>query len=466
MSQSPVLPRILVVDDDPGHLESLALLLKGWGYAVTQASRGEQAVALVEEGPFDAVLMDVRMPGMSGVEALTRIKQRNPAVPVLIMTAYSSVDVAVEALKAGAYDYLTKPLDFELARLALERALDHTRLKEENATLRAQLPAAFDPGRIIGTSPALQEALAMAAVAAQSEAVTLVTGESGTGKELIARAVHANSARAHKPLITLNCAALTASLLESELFGHEKGSFTGADKRREGRIVQADHGTLFLDEIGELDALIQAKLLRMLQQGEVQRVGSDDVLTVDVRVIAATNRDLEAEVAAGRFRQDLFYRLNVLHIHVPALRERLEDIPLLAQHFLERFASKYSKPLKRFTPQAMDALVRHHWPGNIRELENAIERAVLLAAGEYVGERELPLALRQASPAATAPAVLPAGHPDPAAPSLAGRPLDEVEKTAILETLTQTGGNKSEAARLLGISRVTLHKKLQAYGVE
>ncbi|MCA1943903.1 MAG: sigma-54 dependent transcriptional regulator [Desulfovibrio sp.] len=458
------IPRILVVDDDLGHLESLALLLKGWGYAVTPATRGEEAAALVEQGPYDAVLMDVRMPGLSGVEALARIKQRNPAVPVLIMTAYSTVDVAVEALKAGAYDYLTKPLDFELVRLALDRALDHTRLKKENASLRARLPDAFDPGCIIGVSPALQEALAMAAVAARSEATALVTGESGTGKELIARAVHANSARARRPLVPLNCAALTASLLESELFGHEKGAFTGADKRREGRILQADGGTLFLDEIGELDALIQAKLLRVLQQGELQRLGSDDVLTVDVRIIAATNRDLEAEVAAGRFRQDLFYRLNVLHIHVPALRERPEDIPLLAQHFLDTFAAKYGKSLKRFTPQAMDALVRHGWPGNVRELENAIERAALLAAGEYVSERELPLALRQA---AAAPLPLQAGaDTTPAPPSLAGRTLEDVEKAAILQTLAQTGGNKSEAARLLGISRVTLHKKLQGYGVE
>ncbi len=454
---------ILVVDDDAGHRESVSMLLKGWGYGVSQAASGEDAVTLVEAGPFDAVLMDVRMAGMSGVAAMERILQRNPAVPVLIMTAYSSVDVAVEALKAGAYDFLTKPLDFDLLRHALLRALDHTRLQEENAALKAQMPATFDPGHIIGSSPALQEALAMAAVAAQSEATVLILGESGTGKELLAKAVHANSARKQHPLVTINCAALTASLLESELFGHEKGAFTGADKRREGRMQQAHGGTLFLDEIGELDPLIQAKLLRVLQQGEIQRVGSDAVMIVDVRILAATNRSLEEEVAAGRFRQDLFYRLNVLRIDAPALRQRPGDIPALAHHFLEAFARKYHKPLKRFTPQAMDGLVRHDWPGNVRELENAIERAVLLAAGEYVSERELPLALRTA---AACDAQTTGDSMSPAVAPLAGRSLGELEKAAILETLSQTGGNKSEAARVLGISRVTLHKKLQAYGVE
>jgi two-component system, NtrC family, response regulator HydG len=447
-------PTVLIVDDDRGHLAMLRTMVRGWGYAVEGVQDGESAVERIRDHPFDAVLMDVRMAGMSGLDALERIKGYNPAIPVLIMTAYSSVDTAVRALKSGAYDYLTKPLDFDVLRLTLERALDHSRLKTENADLRRRIPMEFDLAHIIGRGRAMRELLGMLAMVAPTEATVLVAGESGTGKELVAKALHFNSQRRKGPLVTVNCAALTETLLESELFGHEKGAFTGAERQRDGRFMQADKGTLFLDEIGEIAPAVQAKLLRAIQEREIQRVGGDRVIGVDVRIIAATNRELKADVEAGRFREDLYYRLNVVALTVPPLRERSEDIPLLAQHFLQRFADKNRKPIKGFTPRAMDLLLRHEWPGNVRELENAVERAVILSPGEYVTERELPLNL---------------GDPDEGAaavdrkPALAGERLEEVERQAILATLEQTGGNKSESARILGITRATLHKKLKKW---
>jgi two-component system, NtrC family, response regulator HydG len=447
-------PAILIVDDDPGHQSSLSILIKGWGYEVFTADNGALAVENVRKRPFDAVLMDVRMAEMDGIEALRRIKEYNPAVPVLIMTAYSSVDSAVQALKSGAYDYLTKPLDFDELRITLERALDHTRLAVENRALKEQLPRSFQLDAIIGKSPSMQALLEMVAMVAPSEATVLITGESGTGKELVAKAIHGLSPRKNAPLVTVNCAALSETLLESELFGHEKGAFTGADRRREGRFVLADKGVIFLDEIGEIPLPMQAKLLRVLQEREVQRVGSDTPIQVDVRIIAATNRDLSRAVSRGEFREDLFYRLNVVTLRVPPLRERKEDLPLLAQHFLTLFGEKNRKNLRGFTPQAMDLLLRHDWPGNVRELENAVERAVIMAMSNWVGENDLPLVVLQGSPDSLEPSV-----------EAGARPLEVVEKEAVLSTLEQTGGNKSEAARLLGISRVTLHKKLKKYGI-
>ncbi|WP_027366846.1 sigma-54-dependent Fis family transcriptional regulator [Desulfocurvibacter africanus] len=446
-------PKVLIVDDDQGHLAMLATMAKGWGYEVEKAEDGLQAVAKVKERAFDALLMDVRMARLGGIEALREIKEYNPAIPVLIMTAYSSVESAKEALKAGAYDYLTKPLDFDELRITLERALDHTRLREENRVLRQRMDSNSIQPNIIGRSQSMKELLDILAMVAPTEATVLVTGESGTGKELIAKAVHAGSPRKNGPLVVVNCAALAESLLESELFGHEKGAFTGADRRREGRFQQAHHGSIFLDEIGEISQAMQAKLLRAIQEREVQRVGSDKPVSVDVRIIAATNRDLRKEVEEGRFREDLFYRLNVVTLRVPSLRERKEDIPLLAQHFLERFAKKNRKTLKGFTPQAMDALLRHDWPGNVRELENAVERAVILSLGEYVSERELPLLVAGEGSTETQPHLALNGD----------RSLEDVEREAILATLDKTGGNKSETARILGITRATLHKKLKQY---
>jgi two-component system response regulator HydG len=452
--------KILVVDDDPGHLAMLRTVLSGWGYAPEGATDGEGAVAMVREKAYDAVLLDVRMAGMGGMEALTRIKEFNPAVPVIIMTAFSSVETAVAALKKGAYDYLTKPLDLDVLRLTVERALDHMRLAAENVTLRRKLATGVPGPEIIGASRSMRELFTLIGMVAPTEATVLVTGESGTGKELVARAIHAGSARSAGPLVAVNCAALSETLLESELFGHEKGAFTGAEKRREGRFMAADKGSIFLDEIGEIAQPIQAKLLRVIQEREIQRVGGDKPIGVDVRILAATNRDLKKEVEEGRFREDLYYRLNVVSVPVPPLRERLEDIPLLAQHFLSRFAEKNRKRIKGFTPAAMDHLLRCPWPGNVRELENAVERAVILSVGEYVTERELPLCDARELSAVAGPLV--SGGVE----GLAGRPLDDVEREVILATLDSCGGNKSEAARVLGITRATLHKKLKKYGEE
>ncbi len=447
---------ILVVDDDTAHRTMLHTLVGGWGYEILEADDGETAIRMVEERPYDLILMDVRMLKVSGLEALSAIKAINPAIPVVIMTAFSSVETAVAALKQGAHDYLTKPLDFDKLRLTIERAMEHTRLREENQRLRESLGRQFVRDRIIGQSPAVVALLDTVAQVAASEATVLVSGESGTGKELIAGAVHFNSPRREGPFVRLNCAAVTETLLESELFGHEKGAFTGAERRRDGRFAQADGGSLFLDEVSEMSLPMQAKLLRVLQEREITRVGGDEPLRVDVRLIAATNRHLPELIAAGRFREDLYYRLNVVALQVPPLRERREDIPLLAQHFLERFALKNRKTIKGLTPQAMDRLTRWSWPGNVRELMNAVERAVVLARGEYLAAGEFPGAA--AAPPEDAPAEGRIEIP-------AAAPLEEVERVTILNTLEAAGGNKSETARRLGITRRTLHKKLKSYGV-
>ncbi|MEX2976536.1 sigma 54-interacting transcriptional regulator [Serratia fonticola] len=439
---------ILLVEDDISHCTILQALISGWGYRVSVAHNGRQALEQVRAQPFDLILSDVRMAEMDGIAALKAIKSYNPAIPILIMTAYSNVESAVEAIKAGAYDYLTKPLDFDTLQLTLARALEHTSLKSENQDLKQRLR--FDQQNFIGRSEPMRKLLEMIAMIAPSEATVLISGESGTGKELIARAVHANSLRKERPLVSINCAALSESLLESELFGHEKGAFTGADKRREGRFMEADQGTLFLDEIGEVSPLMQAKLLRAIQEREIQRVGSNQTLSVDVRLIAATNRDLLADVEAGRFRQDLYYRLNVVTVDSPPLRARREDIPLLAMHFLAKFAERNRKPVKGFTPLAMDMLLKYPWPGNVRELENSVERGVILLSGDFISEKELPLSISQCVDV----------QPDRQC-GQAIQPLEQIEKQAILAALEQTAGNKTEAAKQLGITRKTLLAKLQ-----
>jgi len=456
---SSIPTKILIVDDDPGHLAALKTITRSWGYAVQTTDDGAAAVETVTSSAVDLVLMDVRMARMGGIEALEKIKAYNPSIPIIIMTAYSSVESAVEALKAGAYDYLIKPLDFDVLKLTIERAREHAGLKAENMLLKSKLGADFNLANIIGRSSAMKALIDMVAMIAPSEATVLITGESGTGKELVARSLHFNSPRKDKPLVVVNCAAIAETLLESELFGHEKGAFTGADKRHEGRFMQANHGTVFLDEVSETSSTMQAKLLRVLQEKEIQRVGGEEVLPVDVRVVAATNRDLEAEVAGGRFREDLFYRLNVMRLTVPPLRDRLEDIPLLAQHFLEQFASRNRKTVKGFTPLAMDMLLKHDWPGNVRELENTVERAVILLTGEHITEKQLPLTIVQKYSESH-------GQRTPAPPASNGsRSLEDIEKEAIMATLEATGQNKSEAARRLGISRKTLHNKMKSYGM-
>ena len=448
---------VLVVDDDRAHRTMLHTLLSGWGYEVNEADDGQAAIEQVHSRAFDLILMDIRMIKVSGLEALTEIKAFNPAIPVIIMTAYSSVETAVEALKKGAYDYLTKPLDFDELRMVMERAMDHSHLKEENRILKEALGNQFDTRNIIGGSEAMVRLLETVAQVAPSEATVLITGESGAGKELIAGAVHFNSPRKDGPFVKMNCAAITESLLESELFGHEKGAFTGAHRRKEGKFGQADGGSLFLDEVSEMSLSMQVKLLRILQEREFARVGGEDIIKVDVRVIAATNKDLMQEIESGRFREDLYYRLNVVTLNVPPLRERNEDIPLLAGHFLTTFAEKNHKPIRGFSPQAMDQLLRYAWPGNVRELMNTVERAVVLSRNEYIDEEDLPFHIKDRLTDAIADS--PLSTPE------AGHSLEEVEKGTILKTLEFTNGNKSEAARRLGITRKTLHKKLKKYGV-
>lgn len=451
--------RVLVVDDDNAHRGMLKTMLRSWGYVVEEATDGDEAVALAKEKPFDVALSDVRMARVDGIEALKAIMAYNPALPVILMTAYSSVETAVDALRAGAYDYLVKPLDFDLLKETLEQAIERSRHGIENRELRRQLSESSEIPQILGKSEAMQSLLGYISAVAPSDATVLITGESGTGKELVARALHNGSSRAGKPMVTVNCAALTENLLESELFGHEKGSFTGADKRREGRFAQADGGTIFLDEIGEMPLSIQAKLLRALQEGEIQRVGSDAPIKVDARVIAATNRDLRQEAKEKRFREDLFFRLNVIAIETPPLRDRSDDIPLLATSFMQRFAEKNRKNIKGFSPQAFDCLLRYSWPGNVRELENAVERAVILCRGDLIAESDLPANV------ADAPARVESSGDEPSL-SLAGMSLDMLEKQAIETMMKETGDNKSEAARRLGITRATLHNKLRKYGID
>ena len=457
--------KILVVDDDPGHLATLKTIIQSWGYSVLSAEDGSIAVEQVRSTAVDLILMDVRMAVMSGIEALRQIKSYNPAIPVIIMTAYSSVQSAVEALKAGAYDYLIKPLDFEVLKLTLERAREHAGLKVENKALKARLRDNLDGVDIIGSSPAMKAMMDMLAMVAPSEATVLITGESGTGKELIARSIHFNSNRKSGPLVVVNCAAIAETLLESELFGHEKGAFTGADRRRDGRFQQADGGTIFLDEIGETSAVMQAKLLRVIQERELQRVGGEATIKVDVRILAATNRDMEQEVKEGRFREDLFFRLNVVTLNVPPLRRRQDDIPLLAHHFMERFAAKNRKTVKGFVPLAMEMLLKYPWPGNVRELENALERAVILMAGDHITEKELPLNIVQHYERENGRIESRMPSDGPAVPQAGMRSLEEIEKEAIITTLTMTDGNKSETARRLGITRKTLHNKIKLYGI-
>jgi two-component system response regulator HydG len=451
---------ILVVDDDSTHRTMLRTLIGGWGYAVSEADDGSTAVEKIKKTSFDLVLMDVRMVRVSGLEALEAIKGYNPAIPVIIMTAYSSVETAVKALKQGAHDYLTKPLDFDKLRLTIDRAMEHTRLKEENRLLRETLGQQFDSQNIIGKSPAMLKLLETVSQVAPSEATVLISGDSGTGKELIAGALHFNSLRKNGPFVKINCAAITETLLESELFGHEKGAFTGADRRKDGRFSQAHGGTLLLDEVSEMSLMMQVKLLRALQEREFNRVGGESTIQFDVRVIAATNKNLKDQINEGAFREDLYYRLNVVELEVPPLSDRKEDIPLLTRHFLETFTAKNRKEIKGFTPKAMDNLIRYNWPGNVRELMNAVERAVVLARSSYLDEADFPFMkdflIEERQKDST--------RPDPLI--LQGEtPLEEIEKTAILNTLQAANGNKSEAARRLGITRKTLHKKLKAYGV-
>ncbi|MFA6901274.1 MAG: sigma-54 dependent transcriptional regulator [Desulfurivibrionaceae bacterium] len=445
---------ILVVDDDKTHRIMLKTMLKQWGWQIEEADDGTTAIKAVHSTPFDAILMDVRMTKLDGIEALRQIHAYNPAIPVIIMTAYSSVNAAVEAIKIGAHDYLTKPLDFDRLKLTMTHALEHRQVQENKDFSRTNKAPAMNAGGIIGSSGPMRELMEMVSYVAPTEATVLISGESGTGKELIAAALHHNSARKNGPFVKVNCAALVENLLESELFGHEKGAFTGADRRREGRFVQANGGTIFLDEISETSPGMQAKLLRVLQEHEVQRVGGQETLAVDVRVLAASNRKLEEEVAQGAFREDLYYRLNVVPLHVPPLKDRREDIPPLAEYFVEKFAKKNNRQVSGITPRCMTLLLNYPWPGNVRELENAIERGIILMRGDYLDEESLPIPVRRFA----------TKNENPSTSTPPGS-LEEAEQIVIKNILAETGGNKSEASRRLNITRKTLLSKMHKYGL-
>jgi two-component system response regulator HydG len=400
--------------------------------------------------------MDVRMSRVSGIEALKKIKEISPGIPIIIMTAYASVNTAVDALKSGAYDYLTKPLDIDELKILVSKALRHRQLEQENIFLKEQLGDRFDFSNIIGQSSEMKKLLETVALVAPTEATVLILGESGTGKELIANAIHQNSPRQNRPFIKVNCAALPETLLESELFGHEKGAFTGASTRRQGRFHLADKGTIFLDEIAEMSSSTQTKILRVLQEREFEPVGSSETVKVDVRIITATNKKLKEEIQKNRFREDLYYRINVVSLTVPALRERRDDMLLLADFFLKQFAEKNQRLIKGFTPKAMDLIMRHDWPGNVRELENVVERAIIMARGDMITPSDFPEVLQK----------LDVDREETRLDLTPGRTLKEVEKDMIIRTLEMASGNRTRAANILGISRRTLQLKLKDYGIK
>ena len=446
---------LLLVDDDNAHRTMLKAHLGAEGYEIIEADDGDVAVHLSKEKDIDLVLLDLKMQRMDGLEALAEIHKHKPGLPVIIITAFSSVENAVDAMKQGAFDYVTKPVDNDALSLTVKRALDFKTLEQENMALKQRLGEKFDLGNLIGTSQPMHELAETLSLVAPSDATVLITGESGTGKELVAGAVHHNSQRKDAPFIKVNCAALHENLLESELFGHEKGAFTGATEQRKGRFELADQGTLFLDEIGDMSLTTQAKILRVLQEGEFERLGGTATIKVDVRLLAATHKNLEQMIEEGSFRQDLFFRLSVVPLHLPPLRKRPMDIPALAEHFLNLYCEKNRKDIRSFTSEAMEALLAYHWPGNIRELENAIERAVILCLEEKIALQHLPLQVRQS-------------YADNTERPFAIRPgltLKDMEKELILSTLRQTENNRTRAAEILGVTRQTLQNKLKEYGL-
>jgi DNA-binding NtrC family response regulator len=444
--------RILIADDEANARTALAELLRDEGYLVETAADGFKALPKLEDFGPDLLLTDLKMPGMDGLDLMRKAREVDPEMVAVVMTAYGAVDTAVAAMRQGAADYLTKPINIEELAIVVERALERRRLRREAGMLRERLSERHRIQNIVGSSAPMQKVFETVLQVAPSRASVLITGESGTGKELIAAAIHEHSPRAGGPFVKLHCAALAETLLESELFGHERGAFTGAQARRDGRFQHADGGTLFLDEIGEISPSTQVKLLRFLQEREFERVGGNQTIKVDVRIVAATNRDLKKLVREGRFREDLYYRLNVVSVDVPPLRERPSDIPLLAVHFLRKYAADNEKIMRGFSTEALDRLVRYDWPGNVRELENAIERAVVVCRGDEVGTEEL------------SPGIVPVqqGGRDQL-PAVPGSTLAELEKFAILKTLEHTGGSTSKAADMLGISPRKIQYRLREY---
>jgi two-component system response regulator HydG len=443
--------RVLVVDDEEGAREGLRKLLKLEGYDVTLAEDGVAAMERVNEHPPDVVVTDLKMPRMDGMQLLARIKELYPELPIIVVTAFGDVASAVAAMRKGAEHYLVKPVDVDELQVALEKAVERRDLRVEADQLRRQARERDQAGlqNLIGTSPAMQQVYRVATQVAAAKATVLITGESGTGKGELARAIHAKSPRADKPFVALHCAALAETLLETELFGHEKGSFTGADRRRIGRFEQAAGGTLFLDEIGEIPGSLQVKLLRVLQEKTFERVGGNEPLTVDVRLIAATNRDLASLVEQGKYREDLYYRLNVVHVEMPPLRQRANDVLALAQHFLRRFAEESGKPLEGFTDAATAKILAHRWPGNVRELENAVERATVVAQGTRVDVDDLPFQVAAAGRVGI---------------QIPGSTMAEIERHVIEATLDAVGGSTARAAEMLDISVRTIQYRLHEYG--
>ncbi len=444
--------RILVVDDEPNARAGLRTILTEEGYEISEASNGEEGLQRLQEVSPDVVLADVRMPRMDGLALLRKAKELGSDATFVMMTAFASIEAAVEAMKAGAENYLVKPLDVTTVLVFLEKAFEKRRLVQEGATLRERLRERYRLEGMVGDSAELRAVYDVVRQTAPTKVTLLVLGESGTGKELIAQALHELSPRKAGPFVKVSCAALSETLLESELFGHERGSFTGAVGRKEGRFELADNGTLFLDEIGEISPTVQVKLLRALQTKEFERVGGTQTIKVDVRVVAATNRDLAAEVKAGRFREDLFYRLNVVAVTLPPLRRRKSDIPALAAHFIDKYTKGYGKQIDGLAPGTLNALLSHDWPGNVRELENAIERAVVLCKSRQLTADDLPATLRGPRPAGRDSAGL-----------IPGASLQEIEREAILRTLELLGGSTARAAEMLGISVRKIQYRLKEY---
>lgn len=444
---------ILVIDDEKNIREGLGASFEMEGYEVRLAANGQEGLACVAKGDIDLVITDLRMDGISGEEVLRRVTTETPGIPVIVLTGHGSIDAAVDAMRAGAYDFLTKPLNLDQLSMIVKRALQGRELSLQHQQLQAEVEGAHKFDKMIGKSAEMQKVFELVKRVAPTKASVLITGESGVGKELVADAVHNLSPRSSHEMIKVHCAALSETLLESELFGHEKGAYTGADKMQKGRFELAHESTIFLDEIGEINQSIQIKLLRVLADRKFERVGGEQTIDVDVRVIAATNKNMEEEVKAGRFREDLYYRLNVVHIEVPPLRERRDDIPLLLNSFLREFADENGKKITGIDTRARAALYKYDWPGNIRQLRNCMESAVVMCTKNEITQEDLPPSISGIKDAA-----------DIAIP--VGITLDEAEKTIIRENLAANKGNKSKTADILGIGRKTLHRKLQEYGME
>ncbi len=457
--------RVLVVDDEPGMRDFLEIMLQDEGYEALTAGDARDALARIDEEPFDVVITDLRMPGVDGLELLRRIRERSPHTQVIVMTAYGTTETAIEAMRRGAYNYITKPFQVDEIRLLVRQALERVQLERRVENLRDQLEERYGFRNLVGRSAAMRQIFSMVQRVARSKATVLITGESGTGKEVVARAIHAHSARKDGPFVPVNCGAIPEGLIESELFGHVRGAFTGAVSSRRGLFEAAQGGTLFLDEVGELPPAMQVKLLRTLQDRRVKRVGASDEMPVDVRVIAATNRQIEEDVRAGTFRQDLYYRLNVVRIHLPPLRERTEDIPLLVQHFLQRFSQELGKKVRSVEPAVLDVLSHYAFPGNVRELENLVERALTLETGERLSLRSLPRHIFEAVGQAASDVVEPSRLELPPEGIDLEATLERIERDLLQQALERTGGNRTEAARLLGITFRSIRYKLRKYGM-